>query len=34
MDALGWRARIGLKEGLAATYESFLAEKSAGALRT
>lgn len=30
---LGWRARIGLAEGVAKTYESFLAEKAAGTLR-
>jgi GDP-L-fucose synthase len=33
MAALGWRARIGLKEGIASTYASFLAEKASGALR-
>jgi GDP-L-fucose synthase len=33
LAALGWRARIGLREGIALTYASFLAEKSAGALR-
>jgi GDP-L-fucose synthase len=33
LGALGWRARIGLEEGIARTYASFLAEKSAGALR-
>lgn len=33
MTALGWKARIGLKEGVASTYRSFLAEKSAGTLR-
>jgi GDP-L-fucose synthase len=31
---LGWRARLGLKEGVAQTYASFLAEKAAGVLRT
>ncbi|PTX97701.1 GDP-L-fucose synthase [Opitutus sp. ER46] len=30
---LGWRARIGLREGVAATYQSFLAEQKQGALR-
>jgi GDP-L-fucose synthase len=33
MNALGWRARIGLREGLEKTYASFLAEKAAGTLR-
>ena len=33
MSALGWNARIGLREGIAATYASFLAEKRSGALR-
>jgi len=33
LAALGWRARIGLKEGIARTYADFLAEKSAGILR-
>ena len=33
MSALGWKARIGLREGIAATYRSFLEEKKAGALR-
>jgi GDP-L-fucose synthase len=33
MSALGWRARIGLGEGIAATYQSFLAEKKSGRLR-
>ena len=33
LAALGWRARIGLKEGIARTYASFLAEKAAGTLR-
>ena len=33
MSALGWKARIGLREGIAATYRSFLAEKRAGTLR-
>ena len=30
---LGWRARIGLREGVQRTYQSFLAEKAAGTLR-
>jgi GDP-L-fucose synthase len=33
LASLGWRARIGLKEGLTRTYSSFLAEKAAGTLR-
>jgi GDP-L-fucose synthase len=33
LAALGWRAKIGLPEGLAATYASFLAEQAAGKLR-
>jgi len=31
---LGWKAKIGLKEGLEKTYASFLAESKAGTLRT
>lgn len=34
LTALGWRARIGLREGVEKTYASFLAEKAAGTLRT
>jgi GDP-L-fucose synthase len=34
LGALGWRARLGLVEGVAQTYASFLAEKAAGDLRT
>lgn len=34
LSALGWRARIALREGVAATYASYLAEKAAGRLRT
>ncbi len=30
---LGWRARIGLREGVQRTYQAFLAEKAAGTLR-
>jgi len=30
----GWRARIGLQEGVTATYRSFLEEKAAGKLRS
>lgn len=33
LSALGWRARIALREGVAATYASYLAEKAAGKLR-
>ncbi len=32
MASLGWSARIGLREGVAAAYKSFLAEKAAGIL--
>jgi len=31
--ALGWRARTALRDGVAATYASFLAEQAAGTLR-
>jgi len=34
LTALGWRARIGLFEGIASTYRSFLSEKASGAVRT
>jgi GDP-L-fucose synthase len=34
LAALGWRARLGLREGVEKTYASFLAEKAAGTLRT
>jgi GDP-L-fucose synthase len=33
MAALGWRSRIGLREGLEKTWASYLEEKSAGRLR-
>ena len=33
LAALGWKARIDLKQGLATTYASFLQEKAAGTLR-
>jgi GDP-L-fucose synthase len=33
LSAFGWRARIALREGVAATYASYLAEKIAGRLR-
>ncbi len=31
---LGWSARIGIRDGMAATYRNFLDEKAAGRLRT
>ena len=34
LTALGWSAKIGLREGIEKTYASFLAEKAAGTLRT
>jgi len=33
LTALGWQARIGLREGVQRTYASFLAEMAAGTLR-
>jgi len=33
LSALGWKAKISLQEGVAKTYQSFLAEKAAGKLR-
>src|SRR4051812_2468797 len=33
LSGLGWRAQIGLREGIEKTYASFLAEKASGALR-
>ena len=33
LATLGWRAQIGLREGIEKTYASFLAEKAAGTLR-
>ena len=33
LAALGWRAKIALREGVEKTYASFLAEQSAGSLR-
>lgn len=33
LSALGWRARIPLREGIERTYASFLAEQAAGTLR-
>lgn len=34
LAALGWKARITLRDGLRATYQSFLAEQAAGTLRS
>jgi GDP-L-fucose synthase len=34
LTALGWRARVGLREGVEKTYVAFLAEQAAGTLRT
>lgn len=34
LTALGWKARIGLREGIEKTYASFLAEQAAGTLRS
>jgi GDP-L-fucose synthase len=34
LAALGWRAHLGLREGIEKTYASFLAEKAAGTLRS
>ena len=33
LNALGWKAKIGLRDGIQKTYESYRAEKAAGALR-
>jgi len=33
LSAMGWKSRIALREGIAATYQAFLAEKKAGSLR-
>ena len=33
LAALGWKSETGLREGLAKTYQSYLAEKGAGTLR-
>jgi GDP-L-fucose synthase len=33
LTALGWKARVGLQEGVERTYRSYLAEKNAGTLR-
>jgi GDP-L-fucose synthase len=34
LTALGWKARVGVREGVAQTYASFLAEQAAGKLRS
>jgi GDP-L-fucose synthase len=34
LSGLGWKAKISLQEGVAKTYQSFLAEKAAGKLRS
>jgi GDP-L-fucose synthase len=34
MSALGWKARIGLREGIEKTYASYRAEKASGTLRS
>src|SRR5258708_3173639 len=34
LSALGWKARVGLRDGVAKTYASYVAEKAAGTLRT
>jgi len=34
LTALGWKAKIGLREGVEKTYASYLAEKAAGTLRS
>ncbi len=33
LTALGWKAKVGLREGIEKTYQSYLAEKAAGTLR-
>jgi GDP-L-fucose synthase len=33
LNALGWKAKIGLREGIEKTYASYLVEKAAGSLR-
>jgi GDP-L-fucose synthase len=33
MSGLGWKAGIGIREGIAATYQAYLSEKKAGVLR-
>ena len=34
LTQLGWKAKLGLREGVTRTYETFLAEKAAGQLRS
>ncbi|MSU47469.1 MAG: GDP-L-fucose synthase [Lacunisphaera sp.] len=34
LTALGWKARVGLREGIEKTYASYLVEQTAGTLRT
>jgi GDP-L-fucose synthase len=34
LAALGWKAKVGVREGVKKTYEAFLAEQAAGTLRT
>jgi GDP-L-fucose synthase len=34
LEKLGWKAKVGLREGVERTYASFLAEKASGTLRT
>ncbi len=34
LAALGWKAKVGVREGVEKTYASFLAEKASGALRS
>jgi GDP-L-fucose synthase len=34
LAALGWKAKVGIREGVEKTYASFLAEKAAGTLRS
>ena len=34
LTALGWKAKVGLREGVEKTYASYLAEKAAGKLRS
>ena len=34
LSGLGWKAKIALREGVAKTYASFLAEQAAGTLRS
>jgi GDP-L-fucose synthase len=34
LTALGWQARISLREGIAKTYASFLAEQATGRWRS